>query len=70
MILKPGETCTNSDNCPYNKTTASYCQGTNPARDCQFTCNYVDDKGNFSKTHNEVSRNIHDITGKMEIIQE
>lgn len=68
MILKPGQICPYSDSCKYNKRVDSFCQGGNPDRNNSFECNFVNDKGEDIKEG--YIRVIHDVTGKMELIQE
>jgi hypothetical protein len=68
MILKYNQVCPYFDNCIYHGKHGGFCQGTNPRRDSIFECDYVNEKGEFIKEGH--IRSIHDITGKMEFIQE
>ena len=62
MVLNEGEVCPYSARCPY----AIDCQGPNPNRKSNFTCDYVTN-GIISDGQN---RNLLDQTGKMKIILE
>ena len=62
IVLKEKEVCSYTNSCPY----ANNCQGTNPTRNNYFRCEYV----NNGIIESDKSRNLHDLTGKMEIISE
>lgn len=70
MILKPNQVCPFKDRCKYHGKSSSvlFCQGTNPNRKNEFSCSYVDDKGQF--IGEGTARSIHDVTGKMEFLNE
>lgn len=68
MTLKPNEVCKHSNSCKYHNNYNSFCQGTNPNRNNIFECNYnINENGNISEGQN---RNVNDLTGKMQFIQE
>lgn len=67
MVLKANQVCSFYQNCPYNNSSTSACQGANPDRKNQFICNYVDEKGVFSEGK---FRSGLDQTGKMKVILE
>ncbi len=69
MILKSNEICPYANNCPYHHKLDGFgfCHGT-VTRDVEFSCDYVDNKGNILE-HGEM-RNKLDITGKMKLIME
>ena len=62
IVLKEREVCPYTNNCPY----VNNCQGANPTRNNMFTCEYT----NNGIIESDKSRNLHDLTGKMEIISE
>jgi len=68
MTLKPNQICPYSSRCKYHGKVGSFCHGTNPSRKNSFDCAYVDDHGNFIEEGQ--NRSVHDITGKMEFIQD
>jgi len=70
LFLEEFEECKYSAKCPFNSSYSSnQCQGALITRKSKFTCDLVDDNGNF-KSMNEGFRSSHDETGKMKIIME
>jgi len=68
MLLKPGQVCKYSANCPYVRDGIDFCQGTNPNRNTEFKCNFIKEDGSFINTG--YLRNSLDVTGKMKVIME
>ena len=68
MILQARQICQFSNSCKYHNKNGSFCQGTNPERNHIFECSFVNDMGEDIKEGR--NRNINDITGKMEFIQD
>jgi len=69
MYLQPGEVCQHEVKCPHVKGVGSFCQGTNPRRAGAFSCEYVNQTGQFSESKKGF-RNVYDQTGRMEILTE
>jgi len=65
LILKEGEGCPFSENCPYNKN--GQCLGATSDRDNKFTCDLVSEYGVFKE---EGFRSPLDRTGRMRILME
>lgn len=69
LILKEGEVCPFSHNCPYNGKYSDQgpCWGTRRDRLSVFRCSYVDSKGNFTEGS---IRSKYDVTGEMKVLLE
>jgi len=67
IILEPNEVCPYFNKC-CNTSTLFICQGAQPERDNTFVCTLNFD--NCDKKNENIQRNVHDKTGKMEILNE
>lgn len=67
LVLMEGQVCPYSTKCPYTNTANSICRGCDPKRENIFSCNFVNEQGDFSKNK---YRSKFDETGKMRILQE
>jgi len=70
MKLKPNQVCPYKDSCKYHAKMGgvNFCQGANPNRKNEFSCVYVNDSGQF--IGEGTARSVHDVTGKMEFLQD
>ncbi len=67
LTLSENQICQHSNNCPHNQDRT--CHGSYSNRNSVFTCNLVNESGNFNE-NNYMQRNPHDRTGNMKIIME
>lgn len=68
MRLEPNQICPHSTNCKYNKTSGSFCMGTNPSRKTVFNCDFINNDGTFIKEGK--TRVAQDVTGRMEFLND